>query len=98
MDLGHLLGWTMHHTRPARTDRGWRTPISGRAGFVDVVFAHPELGLELVEMKAARGRLTVDQRHWGNVLANAVRRARYHVWRPEDWLDGTIEQTLRGQA
>lgn len=95
MDLGHLSGWWMHHARPARTSSGWRTPISGHAGFPDLVFAHPLHGLELVEFKSAKGRLSEPQVHWATVLRQAARRrTRYHLWRPEHWDDGTIERTL----
>lgn len=30
-----LMGWCVHHDRPARTERGWRTAISGTKGFPD---------------------------------------------------------------
>ena len=97
MDLGYLTGHRMHHSRPARTSQGWRTAISGHAGFVDVVFAHEFGGIRLVEFKSATGRLTPDQLEWQRVLKLAAEvGTSYHVWRPSDWHDGTIEHHLMG--
>jgi hypothetical protein len=31
-DAAELFGWTWVHFRPARTEHGWRTPVSGPLG------------------------------------------------------------------
>jgi hypothetical protein len=38
-DAAELYGWQWAHFRPARTERGWRTPVSGPlgAGFPQVL-------------------------------------------------------------
>jgi hypothetical protein len=81
-DAAELFGWTWAHFRPARTDRGWRTPVSGPsgAGFPDLVLARGDR-LILAELKAEGGRLTPEQRDVLDVLRQAVE---CHVWRPTD--------------
>ena len=37
--LAKLRGWRAHHCRAALTAKGWRTPVQGDAGFVDLVLA-----------------------------------------------------------
>src|SRR5262245_42102129 len=37
LQLARLWGWASYHQRPARTARGWRTALSGCAGFPDLV-------------------------------------------------------------
>jgi hypothetical protein len=45
------------------------------------------------ELKAEHGQLTPDQRTIGGRLQAAG--ADFAVWRPRDWLNGTIETELR---
>jgi hypothetical protein len=85
-----LFGWRFTHFRPARTARGWRTPLSGDAGFPDIVAVRDERVL-FVELKAEKGRLSDEQGHWLAALGFAG--ADVHCWRPSDW--PTIEETLR---
>lgn len=62
-------------------------------GFPDLVIV---LGDRVLyrELKAARGRLTPQQRTWLDRLTAAGADA--GVWRPMDWLDGTIPEALTG--
>ena len=62
-----LYGWRIHHVRPARTARGWRTPISGDPGFVDFVLCRPPRCL-VIESKSGSARLSADQRAWRDAL------------------------------
>jgi hypothetical protein len=39
LDAARLLGWRACHFRPARTTRGWRTPVEGDPGFPDLTLA-----------------------------------------------------------
>lgn len=83
LDYARLRGWIAHHDRPARTSRGWTTPIQGTPGFPDLVlvrFGDPVL---FVELKSATGRLSDDQRRWQERLVAAG--AEYRLWRPCDW-------------
>ena len=111
IDLARLLGWRVHHCRPARTGQGWRTPITGHAGFPDLVLARRGVVI-FAELKSERGKVSPDQREWlqalsGDTRVAATRRGpervravgvvdpRVFVWRPADWTNGTIEETLR---
>lgn len=88
-DYAELVGWTWCHFRPARTDKGYRTAMSGRKGFPDLVFAHSGRVL-FVELKTQRGVVSADQRHWLDQLGEHAR-----LWRPADWNSGEIIRTLR---
>lgn len=81
-ELAELLGWSWAHFRPARTEHGWRTPVSGPlgAGFPDLVLVRGRR-LILAELKAQDGRLSPDQRNVLDLLRGA---AEVHVWRPAD--------------
>lgn len=95
--LARYCGWLCHHTRPAITKKGWRTPIQGDKGFPDVVFAHEQHRLIIfAEFKSDKGRTTPEQRHWATAIeAAAVDNpfVHYRLWRPSDW--PAIEQTLK---
>lgn len=71
-------GWLAAHFRPARTTRGWRTPVQGDAGFPDVVLAKDGV-VVFAELKTQRGRVAPEQRAWLAALG-----ARAVVWRPAD--------------
>lgn len=64
LDLARLYGWQrIAHFRPARTARGWRTPLEGDPGFPDLVLIRD--GQLLVrEVKSGSGRLTHEQMAW----------------------------------
>lgn len=79
IDTAKLYGWRVHHSRPARTATGWRTPIEGDAGLPDLVLARDGVVL-LVELKSDTGQPTPDQRAW---LAAAETCG--DLWRPRDW-------------
>ena len=46
------------------------------------------------ELKDSRGRLRPEQAAWLEVLGRTGD-CNVHLWRPEDWLDGTVEAHLR---
>ena len=78
-----LRGWLVHHDRPARTNKGYRTAIQGNAGFPDLVltrFGEPVL---FVELKSATGALRPEQIVWRDTLIAAG--AEWRLWRPSDW-------------
>jgi hypothetical protein len=85
-----VFGWRYTHFRPARTQRGWRAPLSGDAGFPDIVAVRDERTL-FIELKAETGRLTPEQAGWLDALGRRGAEAR--CWRPSDC--GFIEETLR---
>ena len=75
-------GWLVHHVRPCRTAKGWRTPVSGHPGFPDLVLARDGL-LLAVELKTGKARLSGEQRTWHDELTRTC--AVVRTWRPEDW-------------
>lgn len=65
-----ILGYRVHHTRPARSQRGWSTPIQGHPGFPDlVIVGHGRCFI--VELKRRGNKPTADQVHWINQLSMA---------------------------
>ena len=90
IDLADAYQLHYHHDRPARTKDSWRTAIRGQKGFPDLVI----VGTRTVyaELKSAKGRLSPEQQTWLTRLRNTG--AEVYVWRPADWLDGTIGEVL----
>lgn len=85
--LAKSTGWLVTHFRPARTRRGYRTPIQGDKGFPDLVLARD--GVVLIrECKTDRGSPSREQRAWLAELGDLAA-----VWRPRDW-DTVIVPTL----
>jgi hypothetical protein len=78
MDLAKFQGWRVVHFRPALTQKGWRTAMSGDRGFPDMVLARDGVVL-IVELKAQHGRLGEGQPEWAKELG-----ACYRIWRPGD--------------
>lgn len=64
-------GWLVHAERAARSDKGWRTPIKGNAGWPDLALSR---GPEFIvcELKRKPYRLTNEQIIWLNGLAQSV--------------------------
>lgn len=69
--LAELLGWQWVHFRPARTQHGWRTPVSGPLGkgWPDLVLVRRDR-LVWMELKVGRGKLTAEQDSVALILAN----------------------------
>jgi hypothetical protein len=85
-----VLGWCWVHYRPGRSSRGWTTPLSGSAGFPDIV-AVRGARVVFIELKSETGRLTDSQAAW--LLALGQAGAEVHCWRPSDWPE--VEEILR---
>lgn len=101
IEMAQRLGWMAHHARPAPTrSGGYATPIAGNRGFPDLVLARAGVVL-FVELKSESGRYGLGQVAWANAIDPPDRtpedtdQVRYYLWRPSDWLDGTIAMTLR---
>lgn len=84
LDFAKMTGWMCMHTRPAKTEKGWRTPLQGHAGFPDAVLARAGV-VWFFEVKSETGQLTDAQGMW---LASLGGNAR--VVRPADW-DWVVE-------
>lgn len=97
IDLAQELGWMVFHARTGRTGSGaWLTYMAGQSGYPDLTLARKGTVL-FVELKSEKGRLSEGQKEWGQHLTPNQRNAchSYHVWRPLDWIDGTVETVLR---
>jgi hypothetical protein len=95
LGLAEILKYRCVHMRPGMNRRGrWSTAMSGTqaAGWPDLFMVRREHALA-VELKSERGRTTPEQLDWLACLCNAG--IETFVWRPADWLDGTIESVLR---
>lgn len=81
IDVALLFRWRVAHHRPARTVRGWRTPVEGHAGVPDLILAR-DGHVILAELKRHNGRVSPDQRLWLAALGEHGR-----LWRPQDWAE-----------
>jgi len=77
--MARAFGWMAFHPWDSRRSE-W--------GFPDLTLARRGVVL-FAELKSATGRLTPAQEAWAAELPN------WHLWRPDDLLDGTIEKELR---
>ena len=59
-ELARLLGYLAHHSLPARTNRGWRTPLQGDPGAPDLLLVGRGRVIH-AELKAERGKLSNAQ-------------------------------------
>jgi hypothetical protein len=80
--LCQWLGLLVYHTRDSR---------GSAAGFPDLVIVGPR-GVLFRELKSNTGKTTAAQRAWGQGLTEAG--ARYGIWTPQEWADGTIRGEL----
>ena len=83
IDLARTLGYGLiYHTY--FSDRS-------EAGYPDLHLVRPGRSL-FVELKATKGRVTPTQDAWIAGLRDAG--VEVHVWRPADWIAGTIAEVL----
>ncbi len=84
-DLASVRRWAWLHLRPARTAKGWRTPVSGPlgAGWPDLILIRRDR-LVAIECKATTGKPTDEQAAVLSLLAQ-VRHVETHLARPTDW-------------
>lgn len=85
IDTARMFGWRVAHFRPAKTSKGWRTPVAADGkGFPDLVLVHQETGrLIFAELKSDRGKPTPEQEQW--LIALETTDAEVYVWSPADW-------------
>jgi hypothetical protein len=94
------LGYLVAHFRPAKTEKGWRTAMQGDVGFPDLVMANGKV-IIFAECKRwdPKAKVADEQERWlrmvdvtaGHGILGLVW---VYVWRPTNWLDGTIERIL----
>jgi len=61
------FGWRWMHQRPAKTEKGWRTALSGHKGFLDYVAVRRHR-LLFIELKGDTGKTSPEQDEWLNDL------------------------------
>lgn len=92
VEMANLLGWSVFHTRPARSEKGWRTAVAYQgAGFPDVVAVRDRV--LFAEIKAGRNTLRPEQVEWKDRLILAG--AEWYLWNEKDWDAGLVEKVLR---
>jgi len=87
--LAERMHWDWVHFRPAQTEQGWRTPVSGTLGkgYPDLLLCKAGR-LLFRELKSDTGRISDEQRAVLDTLREAGADA--CVWRPRDW-DEVVE-------
>lgn len=93
IELATWAKWLVHHTRPARTSEGWRTPVQGHVGFPDLILARGHR-LIVAELKRQGAKPTEAQQLWLATIAETPA-VEVHVWRPSNWLAGEVAEILR---
>lgn len=86
-DFARWQGWLTYHTQ--RSQRS-------EPGFPDLMLLRRSR-LVAVELKSQRGKVTPAQQEWLDGLtdvAHGTDRVEVYVWRPLDWLAGTVQRTL----
>jgi hypothetical protein len=79
--LAQNHGWLRAHFRPAKTVKGWRTPVEGDGkGFLDLVLVRERV--VWAELKADGNTLSDDQVKWFKALQGAKQEV--YVWWPKD--------------
>jgi|SRR3990167_8236494 len=82
-----MFGWRWMHSRPAKTDRGWRTALSGTEGFPDYLAVRGDR-LLVAELKSDDGELSIEQYFWLKEMAEAGIDA--YLWQPSDNFDQIV--------
>jgi len=84
-DLLNIFGWHWCHFRPARTQKGWRTALSGDKGFPDYI-AVKSSRLLIFELKSEKGKVSLAQQEWLDALGNVGDKdVQVYLWRPRDF-------------
>lgn len=99
IDLAHLYGWKVAHFRPAKTGKGWRTPVSADGqGFPDLVLARKGFRI-FAELKVGKNQPGDKQQAWLKALGPDDPRTIVRCWWPKDWpeIKATIEQFGNGK-
>lgn len=102
VEMARTLGWWVAHFRPARVIRGgketYETPFAADGkGYPDLTMVRRGT-LAFVELKAENGRVSEHQANWLGLLedvADSCHNVYCMVWKPADWMDGTVERFLK---
>ena len=111
-DAATKYGWKWaHFGSTVKLTRSGPVGDQGAKGFPDLVLVHEGRGeLWFVELKKEKGPVKAAQSEWLSAIALAgIRKGRSlmrspmspwncAIWRPRDWLDGTVTRVLKGDA
>lgn len=92
-ELAEWRGWGWAHFRPARTEKGWRTPVSGPlgGGHADLLLVRDRVVFaELKRGPREKRQTPLAQRGFLEVVRRAGGEA--YLWEPADWPE--IERVL----
>lgn len=94
--VARVSGWLVAHFRPARTSRGWRTPMQGDEGFPDLILARDGRVLA-VELKRAGAKPSPEQYAWLEAMGCAGT-VEVYLWTPMDLEEayGVLGAPVRG--
>ena len=92
-ELAGWAGWRVAHFRNSRTPSGGHaTAVQyDGAGFPDLTLTKAGRVI-FAELKSQKGRVSENQTAW--LLELQGPHTEVYVWRPSDWLDGTIRRIL----
>ena len=96
LEYAEIRHWHRHHTRPAWTSKGYRTPIQGDIGFPDLCLARKDK-IIFWECKAIGGKCSPEQATWIEILtcvAKLTKRVIAGVITPHEWDSGAIQKIL----
>ena len=83
VELAHLSGWKVHHTRTVQiAGGGWTSPGIDK-GFPDLILVNEQGECLAVELKSDKGYASIAQLDWLRLLHAAG--VETHIWRPADW-------------
>ena len=85
-DLAKVMGWDFVYSIPD-------SRMATARGMPDLLMLK-EKRLLFAELKTQSGKLRLEQRQILYLL-EIIEGVEVHVWRPSDWLDGTIERILK---
>jgi hypothetical protein len=92
IEAAQLYGYRVSHFRPAKTAKGWRTPLQGDAGLPDLVLAGHGI-LLLVELKVGKNTLRPDQEAW----RSAIPPENYRLWTDRNYRGALSELAHRSR-
>lgn len=85
IQLAKLTGWRYYHPHDSR---------KSVPGYPDLTLVHAGQGRVIfAELKSSKGRISKAQQEWLSDLAATGQEV--FVWRPADWISGTIQGVLK---
>jgi hypothetical protein len=104
IDLATMLGFLIHHDRPAMSSSGnWATHVQGHTGFPDLILVHERShAIVVMELKGKDAPTpTKNQWRWLDAFKRpdpSVSGMWTCVFRPEHWQAGDVERVLQAAA